>query len=257
MMIELEADDAVVRIHPIAGGRIGSIEVGGDELLITGDSGDDPLLWGCYPMVPFAGRIRDGRFAWEGHVVAVPTNLAPHAIHGSGFVSIWDVIDQGIDHAELRCDLSWSLGGFAHQHLQLLPDALVCVLTVTAGRGSIPVTIGWHPWFRKPLADELEFATMYSLDTAGIPTGELVEPSPRPWDDCFIDPLGPARLQITARTLVTVTSDCDHWVIYDKPDHATCVEPQSGPPDAANLGASTILQPGEMLQRTMTIAWRR
>jgi aldose 1-epimerase len=54
---------------------------------------------------------------------------------------------------------------------------------------------------------------------------------------------------------VTVASDCDHWVIYDQPEHATCVEPQSGPPDAANLGLATVLQPGEFLQRSMTISW--
>jgi aldose 1-epimerase len=44
-------------------------------------------------------------------------------------------------------------------------------------------------------------------------------------------------------------------VVYDKPEHATCVEPQSGPPDAVNLGVATVLEPGEMVQRSMTIAW--
>lgn len=256
-MVELHAGDATVLVSPVSGGRIASIEVGGDELLVTGAPGDDPLLWGSYPMVPYAGRIRHGRFEWEGRTVRLPVNLEPHAIHGSGFVSTWDVLDEGRDHVELQTSLSWSLGGRAHQHLQLTPDALVCVLTVTADSDPMPVTLGWHPWFRKPLSADLRFARMYAKDDEGIPTGELVEPRPQPWDDCFVEPLGPLVMQVTPMVAVTVSSDCDHWVVYTAPEHATCVEPQSGPPDAANRGTATVLQPGDMLQRTMTIAWQR
>jgi aldose 1-epimerase len=46
-------------------------------------------------------------------------------------------------------------------------------------------------------------------------------------------------------------------VVYDQLAHATCVEPQSGPPNAQNMGVAQVLAPGEMLQRTMTIAWER
>ncbi|MCB1001843.1 MAG: hypothetical protein KDB40_21305 [Acidimicrobiales bacterium] len=254
-MVELQSGRATVLVSPMSGGRVASIEVGGDELLVTGAPGDDPMQWGSYPMVPFAGRIRDGRFVWDDRTIQLPVNLPPHAIHGSGFTSRWDVVDQGRDHAELQCRLDWPLGGLAHQHLQLTPQALVCVLTVRADAEPMPVTLGWHPWFRKPLAAELAFARMYAKDDAGIPTGELVAPRPQPWDDCFVEPLGPLVLQISPHVTVTVSSDCDHWVVYTEPEHATCVEPQSGPPDAVNLGTATVLQPGEILQRTMTIAW--
>jgi aldose 1-epimerase len=125
---------------------------------------------------------------------------------------------------------------------------------------AMPVTIGWHPWFVKPADDRLLCAAMYQRDADGIPTGELVEPPARPWDDCFVRPIGPLQLHYPPLSrvpglTVTVASDCDHWVIYDQPEHATCVEPQSGPPDAANLGLATVLQPGEFLQRSMTISW--
>jgi aldose 1-epimerase len=256
-MVELQAGDATVLVSPVSGGRLASIEVGGDELLVTGAPGDDPLLWGCYPMVPFAGRVRHGCFTWQDRTVRLPVNLPPHAIHGTGFVSAWSVLDQGRDHAELQTSLTWPLGGRAHQHLQLTPDALVCVLTVTADAGPLPATLGWHPWFRKPRSAQLRFARMYAKDDEGIPTGELVEPRAEPWDDCFVEPLAPLTLQVTPDVEVTVSSDCDHWVVYTEPAHATCVEPQSGPPDAFNLASATVLGPGEMLQRTMTIAWTR
>jgi aldose 1-epimerase len=50
-------------VDPIAGGRIGSLVVDGTEILVT--DVDGPFWWGCYPMAPFAGRIRGGRFRFR------------------------------------------------------------------------------------------------------------------------------------------------------------------------------------------------
>jgi aldose 1-epimerase len=254
-MIELVAGEARVVVDPVAGGRVASIEVGGRELLVTGALGDNPMAWGSYPMVPYAGRIRDAHFTFRGREVALPPDMAPHAIHGCGYVTPWDVLDEALDSCELQVGLTWPLGGTAHQHVQLTPQALVCVLTVVAGHEAMPVTIGWHPWFRKPEADELHFESMYVRDAAGIPTGQLAAPAARPWDECFIGPRGRLALHTADGLTVVVASDCDHWVVYDQPLHATCVEPQSGPPDAVHLGSAVELEPGEMLQRTMTISW--
>jgi aldose 1-epimerase len=258
-MIELEhgTPDLPVSavVSPVDGGRIASLRVGGEDLLVSGEGDDHPMLWGCYPMVPWAGRIRDGRFDIDGRTVELPIDLPPHAIHGTGYLSRWTVIDSGLDHVELSTALTWPLGGRAHQHVQLTERALVLVLTVVADDRPMPVTIGWHPWFVKPVADRLRFGRMYLRDAEGIPTGLLVEPTPRPWDDCFVDPEGPLELHLASGRVVTISSDCDHWVVYDQPEHATCVEPQSGPPDAVHLGTATRLEPGELLQRTMTIAW--
>ena len=270
-MIELASGDVVVQVSPNDGGRVASIVVAGVELLVTDDHPDDhhddhpddhpddhhddPKLWGSYPMVPWAGRVRGATFEWRGRRIDLAANMGRHAIHGTAFVSAWDVLDDGPDFCEMQCALTWPLGGTAHQHVQLTPDALVCVLTAVAGHDAMPVTLGWHPWFRKPAHDDLYFGAMYEQDDEGIPTGVLVEPRPRPWDDCFVRPLSPLRLHLAEGLTVTVSSDCDHWVAYDQPAHATCVEPQSGPPDAFNLGNAVVLEPGEMLQRTMTIAW--
>lgn len=261
-MIELTAADAEADISAVDGGRIARLAIGGRDLLVVGESGDDPLSWGSYPMAPFAGRLRDGVFDADGRTYRMPLNMPPNAIHGTAFTSRWDVLDAGLDHAELSVALDWPLGGRAHQHVQLLPAALVCVLTVVAGDLAMPVTLGWHPWFVKPDDDQLHFASMYERGGDHLPTGARVPPGPRPWDDCFTGPEGRLELRYRARDgrpalVVTVESDCDHWVVYDEPAHATCVEPQSGPPDAVHLDATTWLAPGAMLQRTMTIRWSR
>ena len=58
--------EAAVRIEPALGGRIASLVVDGTELLVTGGPDDHPMLWGSFPMVPWAGRIREGRFRFDG-----------------------------------------------------------------------------------------------------------------------------------------------------------------------------------------------
>jgi hypothetical protein len=52
---------------------------------------------------------------------------------------------------------------------------------------------------------------------------------------------------------LTVTSDADHWVICT-PDHAVCVEPQTGPPDGPN-SSPHVIEPGAPLSLTMTLTW--
>jgi aldose 1-epimerase len=44
-------------------------------------------------------------------------------------------------------------------------------------------------------------------------------------------------------------------VVYDEPAHATCVEPQSGPPDAFNLGRARDLEPGASLSARFLWEW--
>ncbi|MEY4339935.1 MAG: hypothetical protein RLZ14_1785 [Actinomycetota bacterium] len=252
-MIELEAGDARVTIDPDAGGRVAQITVGGVDLLVDERSGG-PLTWGCYPMAPWAGRVREGRFRFDDTAVSLPINLAPHAIHGTAFTDSWSVADAGRDYCELACDLRWQFGGRTHQHLHLDEHGLTLMLSVLATTSAMPAVIGWHPCFRAPQWSDLGFARMYTRDQHHIAVPTLVPPKPRPWDDCFLEPLGPLRFRQQHLT-VTVDSDCDHWVVYDEQPHLLCIEPQSGPPDAFTIGGAARLEPGALLQRRMTIRW--
>lgn len=258
-VIELEAgrgrSAAWLAVHPTAGGRVGALEVGRTRVLR-----DDPsvgaMMWGIYPMVPWAGRVRHGEFTFDGVTRRLPLNLPPHAIHGTVFEAEWEVVDAGRDYCEMRCPLMWEFGGSAHQHIQLHDGGATLVLTAAAGGEAMPAVVGWHPCFVKPVAADLRFARMHRRDEEGVALAEMVAPAEHPWDDCFQRPLAPLRLHYDG-LVVTVGSDCTHWVVYDEPADTTCVEPQSGPPDAFNIGGATRLEPGAILQRTMTLTWAR
>ena len=258
-LLVLSRDGLRVEVAPQAGGRIAQITRNRRPQLVgPGRAGAAMIGWGCYPMLPWAGRIRGGAFDFDGRHHQLPLNLAPHAIHGVGFAMPWQV-DAYDDHAiELALDLPrdarWPFGGHA-RHRMSLDDAggLLLELTLQAGPDAMPATIGWHPWFRKPGRLGFSPRAMYPRDQDGIATRPLVAPTPAPWDDCFVD-CGEVVLEDTSQRL-TLDSDCSHWVVYDHRAEATCVEPQSGPPDAFNLEPS-VLAPGETLRRWFRMQWQ-
>jgi aldose 1-epimerase len=90
----------------------------------------------------------------------------------------------------------------------------------------------------------------------GIPTGERVAPPPGPWDDAFTDLASDPVLEWPGLLRLTITSAGPWWVVYTEPEHAVCVEPQSGPPDALN-GSPDVVVPGVPMTRSMRWSWTR
>lgn len=259
-VIELAAGDARTVVVAEAGGRLGSLTVGGHELLVTGGPHAQPMMWGSWPMAPYAGRVRAGRFRHDDVDHQLPLSLPPHAAHGTVFDRAWTPTAAGPSSVELRCDLGddWPLGGVATQRIELEPNALRCTLAVTAADRSMPAEVGWHAFYR--VADGVEDAVrvaataMYERGGDELPTGRLVAPRPPPWDDCFLID-GSLTFQV-GRLAITVASDTDHVVVFHGPDGGVAVEPQSGPPDAFHL-APRVLAPHERVRRTMTVRWEQ
>jgi aldose 1-epimerase len=252
-LLNIASKALVVAVAPEAGGRIAQIEYHGQEWLVGYSREHAAMIgWGSYPMLPWAGRIRHGRFEFAGRLHQLPPNFGGHAIHGVGFAMPWRVDAHSPAHVELSLalpdDERWPFGGSARQRITVAEHSLRMQLQVTAGEKRMPAVIGWHPWLRKP--DRIEFrpSRVYPRDAEGIATCPLAEPPPPPWDDCFLNG-EPVILERSSQRL-RLSSNCDHWVVYDEPAYATCIEPQSGPADAFNLHPTRYLEPG-----TTVTAW--
>lgn len=277
-MMRLEAGAARLLVDLEQGGRIASLVIAGRELLVK--SGFGPFGWGSFPMAPFAGRLRDARFAFAGRTYELPRNAPPHAIHGTAFERPWQVVDG--EPSTITCEIGppWPFGGRVRQLFELAADRLDVTMELEADEPQ-PAVIGFHPWFRRRLAEpegvqdgagdgaadadarraaddeveiQIEPAAMYRRDADGLPTGELVGPAPRPWDDCFV---GLARAPVVRWPGVlrlSIESTADHWVVYDGQVEGICIEPQTGPPDGPNLEPRIVL-PGEPLRIAMTWRW--
>jgi aldose 1-epimerase len=266
-ILVLEAGKARVEVCPSDGGRLGSVVVGGLELLVTSRN-EGPIGWGSYPMVPWAGRIREGRFTFAGRVHRLPVNLPPHAIHGVAFDRPWLVAAAGPREATLTVELDarWPFRGLVEQRILLDADGLEVAMSVHADE-AMPVTMGWHPWFRRTVVDgdapvrlAFDAADMLRRDVDGIPTGVRVVPSAGPWDDAFTGLRANPVLEWPGSLRLELESSCRWWVVYSVPGHAICVEPQSGPPDAVNLGedlGAAVVGPGSSVRHVMRWRWRR
>src|SRR6516225_4663990 len=94
-----------VSIAPQAGGRIAQIRRDGVEWLVGYDKDNAATIaWGCYPMLPWVGRLRRGRFKFAGNSYQLPLNLGGHAIHGIGFALPWSLDAQSPTSAELSLE---------------------------------------------------------------------------------------------------------------------------------------------------------
>jgi aldose 1-epimerase len=247
-----------VDIAPQAGGRLAQIAFDGVDWLVGYDTHNAATIaWGSFPMLPWAGRVRHGRFDFRGRHCELPVDLGAHAIHGVGLALPWQVEQHTPTRAVLALrlpgDARWPFGGSARQCIEAGERHLRLTLTLSAGEQAMPATLGWHPWFPKPDALDFRPERYYPRDAEGIAQWPLRDPPPGPWDDCFVN-REPVLLRRGGQCL-RLSSDCDHWVVYDEPAHATCVEPQSGPPDAFNLGLAPSLGPGESLSAWFLMEW--
>jgi aldose 1-epimerase len=261
--ITLTAGPAQVIIDLQAGARIASWNVHGLELLEQRTTDNHPFGWGSYAMVPFAGRIRNAKLAFDGKTYDLPANMGDHAIHGIGFDRPWTLLSATNTMAivGLRFSEPWPFAGTVTHLFQLSNDRLIQQMSVSPSVDQ-PVTIGWHPWFRRQLeqgsALQLDVgmsnAQKWIRDASGIPTGKLGPVGDRPWDDSFRG-VGSIGLRWPGALSMDVTHDCSDVVIYD-PEHAICVEPQSGPPNAANMpGVDAVIPAGSALEHTVQWRW--
>lgn len=254
-VITLEGPSARILIDPQQGGRVAAATLLGRPVLVERTPDAGPMAWGSYPMVPYAGRVRAGRFDFDGAEWNVPVTLGGNAIHGTTFDVPWETVSATATSCALRVALGerWPLGGWV-EHLYVLGEhTFTCELVVHAAERAMPAQVGWHPWFLKPEELVFDASSMYRRDDAGLPTGELVPVPAGPWDDCFTGVRQPVVLRWDTLE-VAVRSDCARWVVYDQPDHATCVEPQSGPPDGFTIEPE-VVPAGGVLRRTMTWQW--
>ncbi|MFE1443824.1 aldose 1-epimerase [Streptomyces sp. NPDC058739] len=256
--ITLTAGEAEVTVTPAGGGRVSGLRVDGVQLLRQGER------YGCFPMVPWCGRTREGRFLNGGVEHRLPLNAPPHAIHGTARDGAWSVARVTADEAVITYDLTdpWPYTGRVTQVVALAPGSLTLTMSVETYDSSFPAQIGWHPWFNRTLNGTdagLAFDAAWQEERGDdhLPTGHRVDPKSGPWDDCFGMPEGvDVTLTWPGLLELKVTSPEKWVVVYDEQEAAVCVEPQTGPPNGLNT-LPRLVTPLEPLEATTTWSWRR
>ncbi len=278
MSLLLEAGDTQLAIDDRRGARIASLVVGGRQLVLgPPDDRDAGIDWGCYLMVPWAGRIENGRLAWGGVEANLPTPTERHALHGLGYARPWTVEEADRREARLRLALGpagWPFGGSVVQTFELRGDALTVTAELEAERPT-PVVLGWHPWFRtNGEATHVTLAARATLEAVDrIPTGRLIALDERTdlgpgvlivgraLDDAYPDVDEPAFVEWERLTLrIDLEPRPATFVVYTRGE-TFCVEPQTGWPNAIALaaaghGSTGLVELGAGERFSATMHWR-
>ena len=283
-LVELSRDGIVTRIDPADGGRIVSLVIAGVERILPkarARARQPALYWGCYPMVPWPGRLSNGRIPTNGGEVRLEPNLPPSAIHGLGFDKAWDIVERSETAVTMICELhglGWPFGGRALQTLRLGVKSLELDLQVGRYTQAGPAGLGWHPWFIRPPDGDLELrvdgAEVLVLDADLAPTGEIrrvtsdedLRSGPplgdRRLDHVYVRTKGPAIVRWPDLELRIEYDKSLQTVVVHTPPEGICVEPQTMWPNAPLLAAAGIrdtglrtLEPGETLSATEQWTW--
>lgn len=231
-----------------------SLQFDGHELLRTDDPRED-VWFGAFILAPWAGLLREGRLHHDDVNYEMPLNWDGHSLHGVARFAVFEETD-----GPLIATLppQWPFGGKITVTPRLSGELLEVRLTVTAGGSSMPVAVGWHPWFRRAL-DGIDASVSLPDDAArlerdddGLATGRWTAPGNGPWDDCFRT-AKPVDVRWPGIGALSVGSAGGYIGIFDGEASGIAVEPMTAPVGTL----PKILNPGESLSLDVVLRWTR
>ena len=282
-MLQLASQDYQVGVSPQTGGAMTHLRFRGvDVLRPAPDSADGPLQLACFPLVPYANRIAQGQFVWEGRTVTLSPNTKgePHPLHGDGWRSSWTVAETSPDHVVLELhhaadDWPWAYAVRQTIHADAQGVGLELEI-INLADTAMPAGLGFHPYFpdRSGARLKASVGTVWLTDDEMLPTRQAPPAQVRDWDlwapveatglidNCYTQWWGPADIRLPDRGLAVRLSasknlGCLH--VYSPPgEDFFCVEPVSHRPDALNAPNAVgqgvaALPPGGRLQASMRI----
>jgi aldose 1-epimerase len=273
-----------VDIIPSLGGSIGGWSVDGQLMLRAASplsiAAGDPYGMASFPLVPYSNRIGNGRFEWDGKVIALARNFSPepHSIHGVGFELPWTVRSRAADRIVLdlsyRPGAGWPWPFEAEQTISLGQGQLLLELrAVNRHDRPVPLSIGHHPYFPRDGA-HLQFKAqgVWLMNDDGLPS-LLVKPFGKfdyatmtsvtrgDIDHCFSGWDGKATIAWRDKPLaleISASNELSTAVVCIRSDvDGFCFEPVAHANDALNRrkdSSMPIIEPGSSF--SASIAFR-
>ncbi len=250
--LELRAGSLRLALRPDLGGSIAGLWLGDLPVLRSHEAADlaSSRVSGCYPLVPYSGRLGYRRFRWLGQDHTTQPNFDdnPHSLHGVAWQRAWEVVSSSASEAELRyvhtADAHWPFAFEVRQRFVLSPGALEVHLSFHNQAASAqPVGLGWHPYFPKRSRSRLhvELTDRWDSDASGLPTRRVPQQgidgdvTHLAFDHCFEGWKGPARLR-DEKVSVKLTSSLPYLVVFTPAlKDYYCVEPVSHVSNAIHM----------------------
>lgn len=273
--MRIAAGDWALEAAPERGGAILSLTRAGRDVLRRAPAViTDPFDLACFPLVPYANRIADGAFVWEGQAVQLPRNhtAQAHPLHGTGWLVPWTVVAADETVVTMRLahagDATWPWAFVAEQRLMLSAEGLSATLEVmNAGEQAMPASLGFHPYFAA--ADRLRFEAegVWLADDEMLPTSHAAADALGDWsaggalsrgdlvDHCYTGWRGVATIERGDGDVVLSAEGAPALHVYvPLGEDFFCAEPVTAMPDAVNRGEAATLAPGARLAIRMRVA---
>lgn len=270
-------------LAPQAGGSMARFTADGVDLLrpttpqsVDSGRGNNSS---CYPLVPFSGRIANGRLVFDGAEIVLKPNWpgVRHPMHGDGWAKPWAVTRSDAHAADIVYEHDgsdgWPFRYRARQAYRLAADALTVAMSLeNLESRDVPAGFGLHPFFVRDAETELSCRTrhVWQTDAEVLPTKRIDVPPE--WDfsasrkvdavrldNGFEDWDGRATIvwpRAGLRMTMEATEPFRNLVIYIPPNQPYfCVEPVSHMPGAigsTRLAAGAALA-GEIVFRLSTL----
>lgn len=182
----LSAGSLELDVLPAIGGsiaRFDTLEPDGRQPLLRGTDSDytDVLESACFPLVPFANRIRGGQFQCGHQTIRLARNLPGDAspLHGQGWRAAWTVESLQDDQIELvyRHDADeWPWAYESRQRITLSPEGMSIELNcINQSAAPMPCGLGLHPYYpcRKETRLDTDVASVWTVDADVLPVANL------------------------------------------------------------------------------------
>ena len=251
-MVTLVDGGSLARIDRV-GAYIDSLQLKGRQILMPSPDGRE-THGGCAVMIPFANRIRNGVYSWEGRTYSLPRNDGLNSIHGLVRHEKWEHSnEEEQDHNSTTLHYRLASTGY--------PTILDMVNSYSLGRdffdiattikniGEVrsPLVVGFHPYFNFHGKWQLRHDSgimMLNYRDRYFPDGSTLQVNfnddeamyQRSFDNCFVGggnlvfSTGSYDLKINRRNM-------DYFVLYNgqySRGQSVAIEPMTGAPDAFN-----------------------
>jgi aldose 1-epimerase len=276
-----------VGLAPECGGALTrcDLRIGKHRIEILRQASDEhinrrsPYGASCFPLIPYASRLREGKFEFRGRNFVFPIN-APgerHSYHGDGWTRAWNLIELSRSKAvlELAADPSAPIQYDAIRTIEVDEGKLTIKLSIrNRGAWAIPVGLGVHPYFARRHGARI-FARLpvrWRMDDEILPIAPEANPQASefqlglagndlPASAAYSDWDGHAVIEWPSdkiRVRIETTPRLRHVIAWAPPgEEFFCFEPVSHATNSFNLAKEQIqcddpkvVEPGETCEQT-------
>jgi aldose 1-epimerase len=211
---------------------------------------------GCAVLLPYAGRIRNGTYSYEGRNYSLPRNSEGNAIHGflkDATMEVRRRTEESVDLQTLLAHPGYPSKLEVKISYRVYSAGFSAYCTVVnVGKRNAPLSIGFHPYFaggewrieHECNVEKLELSDDYFPDGAkqsfnfnGKKFGTT-----NSFDDCFYFPCD-AVLKANLTRLKIRKKNMPYVVVYNgrwAEDKSVAFEPYTSAPDAFNNGYGLV-----------------